>query len=108
MLPHRRHKKTALCAAQPGSKHSPLKEYKMTRDEIYSRLTSVFCDVFDDDTLITDAASADDIDDWDSLAQISLITAIENEFGICFDMKSALHMKSVEEIVNEIVCKGIK
>ena len=23
LLPHRRHKKTALCAAQPGSKHSP-------------------------------------------------------------------------------------
>ena len=49
----------------------------MTKDEIYKRLNSVFRDVFDDDTLeISEATSADDIDDWDSLAQISLIAAI--------------------------------
>ena len=75
----------------------------MTKDEIYTRLTSVFRDVFDDDTLvINETTTADDIDDWDSLAQISLITAIESEFGIRFDMKTALHLKRAGEIAEEI------
>lgn len=80
---------------------------KMTKDEIYKRLNSVFRDVFDDDTLeIGEATTADDIDDWDSLAQISLIAAIENEFGIRFDMKSALQMKSAGEIAEKIAAAG--
>ncbi len=75
----------------------------MTKDDIYTRLTSVFRDVFDDNTLvINETTTADDIDDWDSLAQISLIAAIENEFGIRFDMKTALHLKQAGEIAEEI------
>ena len=69
--------------------------------------TIVFRDVFDDDTLeVSEATTSDDIDDWDSLAQISLIAAIESEFGIRFDMKSALHMKSVGEIAERIAAAG--
>ncbi len=82
-------------------------ENKMTKEEIYKRLNSVFRDVFDDDSLeISEATTADDIDDWDSLAQISLIAAIESEFGIRFDMKSALHMKSAGEIAEKIAAAG--
>lgn len=84
-----------------------IEKIKMTKDEIYRRLNSVFRDVFDDDTLeVSEATTSDDIDDWDSLAQISLIAAIESEFGIRFDMKSALHMKSVGEIAERIAAAG--
>lgn len=75
----------------------------MTREEILKKLNVVFRDVFDDDSIVlTDRTGADDIDDWDSLAHISLIAAIENEFGIRFDVKTALHLKTAGEIVTAI------
>ena len=75
----------------------------MNREEIFERLNTVFRDVFDDESIeLTESTGPDDIDDWDSLAHISLIAAIENEFGIRFDIKTALHLKSAGEIVNAI------
>lgn len=39
----------------------------MTREEAFERLTNVFREVFDDDSIeIFDATVADDIEDWDS------------------------------------------
>lgn len=75
----------------------------MNREEIFERLNNVFRDVFDDKSIeLTESTGPDDIDDWDSLAHISLIAAIENEFGIRFDIKTALHLKSAGEIADAI------
>lgn len=55
----------------------------MTAEEIHSRVQAIFRDVFDNDgLLITRATTVADIPDWDSLAQINLIVAIEKDFGI--------------------------
>lgn len=75
----------------------------MNREEILKKLNEVFRDVFDDDTLvITEQTGPDDVDDWDSLAQISLIAAVENEFGVRLDTKTALHLKTVGEIIDAV------
>ena len=40
----------------------------MNREEVISKLTEVFRDVFDDEELtVTDATTAADVDGWDSL-----------------------------------------
>lgn len=75
----------------------------MNRTEIYAKLTEVFCDVFDDNELILrDDMTADDIDEWDSLTHISLIAAIEDTFEIRFDMKHVITLKNVGELVDVI------
>ena len=75
----------------------------MTENENYTRLNEVFRDVFDDAEIsLNEQTTADDIDDWDSLAQISLIAAVENEFSIRFDMKSALSLKNVGDMARQI------
>ena len=75
----------------------------MTNDELYERLNNVFRDVFDDESIcVNENTTANDIDDWDSLSHISLIAAIEGEFGIRFDMKDVLKMKNVGEMVQKI------
>lgn len=75
----------------------------MSSDEIYARLTGVFRDVFDDESICVDEhTTAEDIDDWDSLAQITLIAAVEHEFGIRFDMKTALKLKNAGDMASEI------
>ena len=76
----------------------------MSREEILKKVNEVFCDVFDDESLIIhENTNQDDVDDWDSLAQISLIAAIENEFGIRLDTRTALHLKTVGEIIDAIM-----
>ena len=75
----------------------------MTNEEIIAGLNEVFRDVCDDDEItVNEQTTAEDIDDWDSLAQISLIAAIESEFGIRFDMKTALNLKNAGEMVRQI------
>ena len=76
----------------------------MTKNEVYERLTEVFRDVFDDDSIeIDDCTTADDIEDWDSIEHITLVGAVENEFGVRFKMGEVSTMKNVGEMVGIIL-----
>ena len=75
----------------------------MNKEEIFTKLNSIFRDIFDDDTIVlSEGTTAADIEDWDSLTHISLIAAIEDDFGIRFDMKDVLKMKNVGEMADRI------
>jgi acyl carrier protein len=53
--------------------------------EIDNRLTDIFRMVFEDEDLqLTASTMAADVDGWDSVAHISLIFAVEEEFGFQF------------------------
>lgn len=72
-------------------------------EEIYERLNEVFRDVFDDDSIeVNEDTTADDIEDWDSLNHITLIDAVESEFGVHFTMGEVSGMKNVGEMVQII------
>ena len=75
----------------------------MTRENIYEKLNEVFRDVFDDEEItVTDKTTANDIEDWDSLSHIMLLSAVEDEFGIKFDMKAVQGLKNVGEMADLI------
>ncbi len=75
----------------------------MDRAEIFERLNNVFRDVFDDDSItVSDNTTASDIDGWDSLMHITLISAVEDEFDMKFDMKSVVAMKNVGDMADII------
>lgn len=79
----------------------------MTKNEIYERLTAVFRDVFDDETIeICDTTTADDIEDWDSIEHITLVGAVESEFKVRFKMGEVSGMKNVGEMVKIIEERG--
>lgn len=79
----------------------------MTREEVYKRLTGVFRDVFDDDSIeINDETTADDIDDWDSFEHINLVVAVEDEFSFKIPMGKVVTMKNVGEMVDIILDMG--
>lgn len=74
----------------------------MTRQEIFEKLNEVFSDVFDEEITVTEATTADDVEDWDSLTHITLIAEVEDTFGVKFSMKDVLGMKNVGEMVDII------
>lgn len=76
----------------------------MTKEAIYEKLNEVFRDVFDDDSITVNAdTTADDIEDWDSLEHINLVSAVEKEFGVKFTMAQVVGMKNVGEMVEVIL-----
>ena len=78
----------------------------MTREAVYETLNEVFRDVFDDESIVVnDATTSDDIEDWDSLEHINLIAAVEQEFGMKFNMGQVVTMKNVGEMVDIILSR---
>lgn len=74
--------------------------------EIKERLQEIFRDIFDDEELeIREEMSAEDIEDWDSLAQINLIIAIEKEFGVKFNLEEVSKLKNIGEMLIQIKSK---
>lgn len=75
----------------------------MNKDQIFEKLTTIFQDIFDDEEItIGEKTTAADIEDWDSLTHIMLLSAVEDEFGIKFDMKAVQGLKNVGEMVDLI------
>ena len=81
----------------------------MDKNTVKSRLTTVFRDVFDDDGIeLSDSTTADDIEAWDSLEHITLISAVDKEFKMRFTMKEVSGMKNVGEMMNIIAERAKK
>jgi acyl carrier protein len=75
----------------------------MQQTEVKGKLNRVFCEVFDDDTIqITEAMTARDIEDWDSLSHVRLIVAVEKAFGVKFTTREAQSLQNVGEFIELI------
>jgi len=78
----------------------------MTREEIFNGVQNIFRDIFDeDDMVIENATSSDEIEDWDSLNHINLVSAIEKEFKIKFALGELMTLKDVGAMVDLMVEK---
>ncbi len=75
----------------------------MDEQLIYSQLSTIFEDVFDDDSVkITPELSAKDVDGWDSLTHIRLILTIEKKFKIKFSTSEIGKLENVGDLVSLI------
>lgn len=73
----------------------------MEYEEMFSRVEGVFRDIFDDEQLaITRETVADDLEDWDSLNHINLVTALESEFAIRFALGELQGLKNVGDMLD--------
>ncbi len=79
----------------------------MTQEQIYSRLTEVFQDVFDNESIeLSPQTTARDIAGWDSVNHVNLIAATEMRFGIRFKTTELESMHNVGELVAAIAAKA--
>ncbi len=75
----------------------------MDHNAILSQLQEIFRDVLDNDSIVlTDATTAKDIEEWDSLAHVQLVVAIQNAFGKKFLSKEMMEWQSVNDIIRSI------
>ena len=81
----------------------------MTRNEVFSGIQDIFRDIFDaDDLVISNTTNSDEIEDWDSLNHINLVSAIEKEFKIKFALGELMTVKDVGDMVDLMMTKKLK
>jgi acyl carrier protein len=67
---------------------------------ILEQVQVIFRDIFDDESLIiTGETAAEDIEDWDSLTHIQLVTKIEKHFKIRFTLSEITKLKQVSDLI---------
>ena len=78
----------------------------MNRQAILDKVQDIFRDILDNDEIVlTNESTADDIEEWDSLTHIQLIKAIEKDFSIRFTSREILSWNNVGEMIDSIVVK---
>jgi len=66
-------------------------------------LNQIFRMVFDDETIqVRSDMTANDVDGWDSLSHVNLITAIEAKFNLRFSQKELLSQRNVGNLIDDI------
>lgn len=78
----------------------------MNRNEITEKLTAIFHEVFNDNNIVlSDEMTAKDVENWDSLTHMLMITKVEETFGIKFKLKELNKLKMVGDLINTIETK---
>ena len=78
----------------------------MTREELFNGIQVIFRVIFDeDDMIVEDKTNSDDIEEWDSLNHINLVSAIEKEFEVRFALGELIALKDVGAMIDLITKK---
>lgn len=75
----------------------------MEKKEILQKLQETFDGVFLDEVVISESLSAKDVPEWDSLTHISLVVAVESNFGIRFRTGEVESTKNIGDFVSLIM-----
>jgi acyl carrier protein len=75
----------------------------MTKPEVLAKLQTVFDDTFMEEVEVTESLAAKDVEEWDSLSNVSLVLAIEEAFGIRFRVGEVESAKNIGELADIIV-----
>jgi acyl carrier protein len=83
----------------------------MTQTEILAKMQTVFDDVFLDDVKVTPELSANDVEEWDSLLQISLVLGVEKAFNVRFrvgEVEATKNLGEFADLIQRRMTEGAK
>lgn len=77
-----------------------------TTAEILEALNEIFRHVLKNESLnLTETTTAHDVDGWDSLTNMLLISEVEKAFGVRFNFREIVKMKNVGDLCAAIANK---
>jgi acyl carrier protein len=78
----------------------------MNQSSVTARLTEIFRDVFDDDTIVvTPELTAKDVYGWDSLTHIRLMLTIERALNIRIQAHEMASLKTAGDLIRLVEAK---
>ena len=71
--------------------------------ETLTKIQDIFRDILDDENLSVDSNfSTAACEDWDSVAMVQVVLAVESEFGVRFSTDEVAGIKSVADILKKL------
>ena len=78
----------------------------MENNEIIVKLTAIFHEVFEDNSIVLrDDMTAADVENWNSLTHMLMITKVEETFDIKFKLRELNKLKNVGDLCNTVAEK---
>lgn len=78
----------------------------MNKEIILLDLQKVLCKVLKKDSLvIQESTTSKEVDGWDSLTHMLIVSEVEKHFGISFHFREIMNVKNVGEFTNLIFTK---
>jgi acyl carrier protein len=79
----------------------------MSRQQIFARIEAISKKVFGESTVITEETASTDIEKWDSMNHVILISAIEKEFAVTFDIMEIIGVTTIGDFVDLVEKKQV-
>ena len=77
-----------------------------TREEILDQVQGVFRKVLNDPSVtLHESTTAEDVNGWDSLSHVKIISEVEKQFKIRFSIKEMLTWKTVGDMIDSLYSK---
>ena len=78
----------------------------MEKEEIKEQLTLIFREVFTDETIVLqDEMTANDVERWDSMTHMIMISKVEESFGVSFKLRELNKLKQVSNLIDVLYSK---
>ena len=78
----------------------------MQKEIIKEQTNQIFKEIFEDSNIeIHDEMTAKEVEKWDSLSHLSMISDVEKKFGVKFKLKELVNMKNVGDMLRLIEAK---
>lgn len=76
----------------------------MDRNQVMETLNEIARDVFDNESVVlTDTTTAADVEEWDSLTHLSLISDVEDAFDVTLTLGEIQGSANVGELVDALL-----
>jgi acyl carrier protein len=72
---------------------------------LIARLQPIFRDILDPELVVTESLDASQVPQWDSLNHISLVVAIESEFGVELTAEELASLRTVGDMARLLEAK---
>lgn len=74
----------------------------MTSQQIFAKIEVISKKIFGKETIISEATSSSDIEKWDSMNHVVLISTIEKEFAVTFDIMEVIGITKFGDFIDLI------
>ena len=78
----------------------------MSQHPLIARLQPIFRDILDPNLVLTEELDASTVPQWDSLNHISLVVAIESEFGVELSAQELATLRNVGDMARLLASKA--
>ena len=76
----------------------------MDRIDLLKKVQETFREVLNnDDIVLVESMGPSDVDEWNSLAQVQLLTELEHEFDIRFSLMELMSINTVGDIIEALL-----